>query len=422
MRFAVVGAGTVARQHLRAMVALQRQAAAPLENCSVPAHDTEALEHGTPLAGAGAAKAVPAVTAVVDTDRGAAEALAAEVTEQQVGLPGHRVEVYDSVDSALQATSEAGGVPAGGDDRLFDAALVAVPHDVHEPVATAVLQAGRHLLLEKPMAPTLEECGRILEAARVAREASGAVFAVAENAQYWPDVLLARQLLRDGAIGELVTARAHYYEALATSPFESSDASADEDSSWLSWRASLKRCGGGIVLDGGQHWLRPLRMWLGEVDSVVATLGRPLAVMEGESLAHALLRFKSGIVAEYSAMVLPHTAHPAHNVAPWFRLTGTHGEILIGGEFEGGVTLFDAESPQGRVVLAPGHGSPCGFLDAFVPQMDEFCQAVAGSAELSAAPEYALGELRVALAIYQSARERALGRRRVDGPRARVGR
>ena len=78
------------------------------------------------------------------------------------------------------------------------------------------------------------------------------VFMLAENSSFWPEVARAKQLLDEGAIGELVTARAHYYEALNASPF------ADE-AEWLGWRKDLAICGGGIVMDGGQHWLRPMR-------------------------------------------------------------------------------------------------------------------------------------------------------------------
>jgi predicted dehydrogenase len=51
-----------------------------------------------------------------------------------------------------------------------------------------------------------------------ARSHSG-VFMLAENSSFWPEVTRAKQLLDAGAIGELVTARSHYYEALNASPF-----------------------------------------------------------------------------------------------------------------------------------------------------------------------------------------------------------
>ena len=89
--------------------------------------------------------------------------------------------------------------PPRSPTRDFDAALIAVPHHLHEPVATEALDAGLHVLLEKPLAPTLDACERILAAAH----AAGTVFMVAENAQYWPEVLTVRDLIDDGAIGDV---------------------------------------------------------------------------------------------------------------------------------------------------------------------------------------------------------------------------
>ena len=55
-----------------------------------------------------------------------------------------------------------------------------LPHHLHLPVAEQCFAAGKHVLLEKPMAPTLADCDAILAAAR----ASGRVFMVADNSQY----------------------------------------------------------------------------------------------------------------------------------------------------------------------------------------------------------------------------------------------
>src|SRR5262245_40244501 len=128
-----------------------------------------------------AAATRPRATACVDPDGARAEALAVKTGARP----------YPALADALA-------------DDVVDAVAIMVPHHLHEPLATEAFRAGRSVLLEKPMAPEPAACERILAAAR----AAGAVFMVAENAQYWPGVVRAAEILAAGAIGTLVTARA----------------------------------------------------------------------------------------------------------------------------------------------------------------------------------------------------------------------
>ncbi len=263
-------------------------------------------------------------------------------------------------------------------ERAFDAVLIAVPHHLHEPVATEALGAGLHVLLEKPLAPTLDACDRILAAA----DAAGTVFMVAENAQYWPEVLTVRDLVADGAIGEVVTARAAtFFPALGE--FYGGD---------RPWRFDRDAAGGGVVIDTGSHWLRPLRVWLGEADETIAALGHPNADMEGESLCRALIRFESGVVAAFDAML----ATGAIANQPLFTVTGTAGECTVEGS--GWVKLFDGTDWKGTKV-----GEPGGYLQSYEGEWADFVSAVLHGTPPAATAAYALGELRLALAMYRSA-------------------
>ncbi len=295
------------------------------------------------------------ITAAIDPERARAEAVANET--------GARV-----------FTSLEDGLAAG----CFDAVDLMLPHHLHEEAAVRAFAAGKHVLLEKPLATTLETCERILSAWRRA----GTVFLVAENTQYWPEVLTAKRLLEDGAIGELVTARGSF----AIPPLSAYYGEA------RAWRLDNRVAGGGIALDTGSHWIRPLRMWLGEVEEVVGALGRPYAAMQGESLVRALLRFRSGVVASLDGIM----KEPPFVPEPMFRITGTCGEITV--ERPGRVLLWTADDPDGRQV-----GEIGGYLRSYPGEFADFAAAVLDGTPLAAGPETALGELRVALALYRSA-------------------
>lgn len=258
-----------------------------------------------------------------------------------------------------------------------DALAILVPHHLHEQLVTEAFAAGVHVALEKPMAPSVDACERILAIADQHRDQ---VFMLTENAQYWPEVLMAQELINNGAIGELVTARSWHNFGI-TKEFYPSD---------QAWRFQQTAAGGGVALDTGSHWLRPLRMILGEIDEVVAITGRLWEKMEGESMVRSLCLFESGVVASFDVML----ATGAVGLQPHFQFTGTSGEIVVSALGE--VRLFDGKDWSGTVI---GHGS---YMDSYKGVWRDFESAVLDGTPLAADARYSLGEVRAANAIVRS--------------------
>lgn len=299
------------------------------------------------------------ITAAVDIDREAAARTAAKTGAK----------VFSTLDEALQ-------------DGDFDAVDLMLPHHLHEELTVQAIEAGKHVLLEKPMAPTLDACRRIL--AKAAE--SDRVFMVAENAQYWPEVIAAKRLIDEGRIGEVVTARAcAFFPPLPN--FYGGD---------RPWRFEQALAGGGIAIDTGSHWIRPLRIWLGELDETVASLGHPFPGMEGESLVRALVRSRSGITAVFDALL---TAAPLAPEA-LFRITGSGGEITISAD--GVVRLYNGEDRKGAAI-----GEPEGYLNSYRGEFLDFASAALNGTPLAAPADFAVGELVAAHAMYRSAASRS---------------
>jgi len=300
------------------------------------------------------------VTAVVDADPKNAAAMS-----ERTGAAS-----FESLNEALSKGA-------------FDAVDLMLPHDLHEEAAIEAFAAGKHVVLEKPMAPDLAACKHIMDAA----ESAGTVFMIAEQAQYWPHIVQARELIDAGQIGEVVTARACFYDPL--------NVSSDDP---VPWRFKLSRAGGGICIDGGAHWIRPLRMMLGEVDEVIAATGSHIADMEGESWARALMRFDAGVTVSFEALLSAGVVAPTED----FRVTGTKGEIVIEHGREGRLLLFNDANPDGEIVMETFPGK----VDSYGFELNDFSLAVLESRALAAAPDYSLGELRTALAMYRSVQSR----------------
>jgi len=274
----------------------------------------------------------------------------------------------------------------------FDAVDLMIPHHIHEKVALEAFTAHKHTLLEKPLSTSLESCRRLVAAAKE----SGVVFAVGENAQYIPDVLKAKELINTGAIGDVYFVRANFWESTMTSGFANGFAQG--------WRNDILKAGGGNTIDGGTHWVRALRLWMGEIDRVVAINERPLKAMAGESLTHAIIRFASGKSGSYDCLV----TDAALSKQPFFQIQGSKGEIVLEGSFDGGLQVFTAEHPEGKFVESdPSGKKERGFVHSYRPQLEDFGRAVCDGTPLAASAEYAVGEVAVINAMYRSGERQA---------------
>ena len=88
----------------------------------------------------------------------------------------------------------------------IDAVTLPLPDQVHKEITIAALRAGKHVLCEKPMSLNLDECKEMI---RVAKEC-GKELMVGQIGRYTPSFLAAKQLLDEGAIGELFMVESEY--------------------------------------------------------------------------------------------------------------------------------------------------------------------------------------------------------------------
>jgi len=157
---------------------------------------------------------------------------------------------------------------ARDDVQLID---IAAPGSLHAPIAIAALQAGKHVLCEKPLANTLAEAERMAAAADAAFPC-GARAMVGFNYRRVPALALARRLVEAGRIGPLRHVRAVYLQ----------DWLVDPDSP-LTWRMQADQAGSGALGDLGAHIVDLARFLTGDeitgVSAVSATFveERPLA-------------------------------------------------------------------------------------------------------------------------------------------------
>jgi len=139
---------------------------------------------------------------------------------------------------------------------LVDAVTVACPNDLHCEATLAAARAGKHVFVDKPLALTLQQCDRMIDACRRA----GVTLMYGENLCFAPKFVRAKQLADEGALGSVYYVRqleCHY----------------GPHSSWF-W--NVNQSGGGVLMDMGCHSIAFCRWVFGNapVESVYAELGR----------------------------------------------------------------------------------------------------------------------------------------------------
>jgi predicted dehydrogenase len=263
-----------------------------------------------------------------------------------------------------------GSYAAAAADPRVDALVICTPHHLHEAHARLAADHGKAILLEKPIARTLPEADAILSAAR----AAGVVLMVGENVHFVPGFAAARALIRDGALGAVrqVVMAARGYRRPA------------------GWRSRREEMGGGLLIDGGIHYLHLLREWIGPVDELMA-MAPPgaFAGLDGEDTIFLLLRFRSGAVATLANSV----AAPGLPRWQWTWVTGAEGSLGI--DHRGrALWLRRRSGTRFRLFVRDRRG--------LVAQLAEFVAAVREGRPPTLAPESARADLELVLAAYRS--------------------
>jgi predicted dehydrogenase len=245
------------------------------------------------------------------------------------------------------------------DDPGVDAVVIAVPPRFHRDLALQALDAGKHVLVEKPAFPRMEDYATVIDA----RNRANRVVLVGENDHYKPLAVCLRRLLREGIIGEMVFA---HFTTLALRLKAAAD-----------WRNDETMAGGDAFFEEGIHWLH-LAGSLGP--RITAVHGyRPIVSRDGpdrrrKSMMVAFQYDNGAVGSLYYSREIPSL------------LRGLRLSTLFGRD---GIITFES---NGLFVLARGRGLPRlrfpGFFDfrGYRAMYRDFVQAI----RAARAPEMSL--------------------------------
>jgi predicted dehydrogenase len=284
------------------------------------------------------------------------------------------------VERARRYSSTFGGIGAYGNyaDALADprasGAVICTPHDRHLADAREAFAAGKHVLLEKPLARTLPEADEIIAAAACADR----VLMIAEQFHFMPAFRRVKAVLDSGRLGALREVH------LIARGFGIRDG----------WRLSAAAVGGGALIDGGIHYVHNLRWWGGEVRRVTAL--RPpqtMTAMQGEDAISVLAELESGALG----LVSNSLAAPGLSSLQWSTVTGTRGSCFA--------------DNRGRFVVARGEGGARLWLfrrdrRGYEAMLAAFRAAMQRGAAIEVDGLAGRADLAIVLAAYRSLGER----------------
>jgi UDP-N-acetylglucosamine 3-dehydrogenase len=250
-------------------------------------------------------------------------------------------------------------------DPEINAVCVATPNFLHAEMAIAALKAGKHVLVEKPMAVSWQDVREMVQNATDSK----LVLMVNHSFRYNPIYEKAREIILSGLLGEIYSIRGRFSYA----------GPEHWTGSKTTWFLDQKIAGGGALFDAGIHAVDLIRFLVGkpvvQVGSLLGTLEKKI---QAEDNSVTLMKFGDGSLGTMEASW---TTRPGEIVTTIY---GSEGNMLVD-MGEGSASLSGQQSPPLSVIFAPPTTTymnmkmPPGQLriPVYIPDIDE-CSKVGG--------------------------------------------
>lgn len=265
------------------------------------------------------------------------------------------------------------------DDFLADpdiqAVYVVTPPVLHCSQVLASVKAGKHVLVDKPMAMNVAEAAHMVDAARRA----GVKLMVGFMMRYNPYNRKARDMIRQGAIGKVVHISVHACYQRGPTPFN--------------WRLDPAISGGGSLMDMGSHGIDLLRFFGGEIAEITAFVGNRVYDYPVEDSAVGLMKFADGgtgfLDASFSERQTPRR----------IEVLGSEGSLYIHDTI--------GRRPDGRIDAFLNGTMQAVTTDAaniYVGQINELTLAIIENRDPDGGGDQGLRNMQIIHAMYESAR------------------
>lgn len=270
------------------------------------------------------------------------------------------------------------------DDRV-DAVCICTPSGLHKKFCIDAADAGKHIVVEKPMALTTEDCDEIIEAC----EKNCVKLEVISQNRFKEAFRFVKSLVEEGKLGKVVSA--DIYMKYYRSP---------EYYGASNWKGTWAMDGGGALMNQGIHGVDILLYIMGDVKSVFGyarTLARDIEV---EDTASAVVEFKNGALGVIQGTTSVTPGYPRK-----MEINGTKGSVTL---VEGDITAWDIEGiekPEFEETMGHSHNDPMAFkIEGHVLQITDLIESMEGDKEPYVTHREGRRPVELITAIYESSR------------------
>jgi predicted dehydrogenase len=258
----------------------------------------------------------------------------------------------------------------------MDAVVISTPNHLHAPMTLDSMNAGLHVLVEKPMCNTMDEANQMVETAAK----TGRKLHVGYNYRWRPQYQKIKQILDAGELGKVLYVNSVVKSWRAESYYEHRD-----------WRTKWATQGGGVMMNQATHHLDSLLWWLGEVETVIGFCENLYHDMEVEDTGSAVIKFKSGATLNFMA-----STAVQGSTSPPFEFNGLDATLTFG---VGGLVIKKKDEKEWtKVELPEGDANTTGI------QLDSFLDSIVNDTVPTVGVEEGRKALELCLAMYQSSK------------------
>jgi len=265
----------------------------------------------------------------------------------------------------------------------IDVVNVTVPSGLHADLGVKAAEAGKNVIVEKPIDITLQKADALIEACKKAN----VTFAVISQLRFYDSVLKVYDIVKSGRLGQIIQGDAYIKWYRSEEYYRSGG-----------WRGTKKLDGGGAFMNQGVHFVDLLLSVMGPVKSVTAKVKTAARDIEVEDLGMAMLEFESGAYGVIQASTAVYPGFPAR-----LEILGTKGSVIFEGEDIKFIGIEGEEAYSKNESKKDGASDPLDIeVIPYVREFTDVIDAIREKREPKVSGQEARKALELILAIYKS--------------------